>query len=146
MATVDRYHNTDSDYGSKTANVTADQNGTSVDLAGIRSALIVAAVGESGDTLSGSVYIELEVEHCNDDSTWVDCADADLLNSVTGNNTGTFAKIDADGEDGVIYTTQYVGTKRYVRVVINVTGSHSVGTPIGIVIVKGDAAKQPLTA
>jgi len=90
----------------------------------------VVNVGNSGDTLSGSVYIELEVETSDDNSTWVDAADAMITGAVTGTNTGTFAVINAPTEDSAIFTTAYLGRERYVRVVVNVTGTHSSGTPV----------------
>ena len=33
----------------------------------------------------------------------------------------------------------YIGGKRYIRGVIAKTGTHSTGTPIGLLVVKGDA-------
>lgn len=89
-------------------------------------------VGDSGDTLSGSLDIQLELEHSDDDSTWSDCADTDITGAVTGSNTGTFAHIDAPGEDSAIFSTQYMGSKRYIRVVMNTTGTHTNGTPIAV--------------
>jgi len=95
-------------------------------------------VGASGETLSGSVKIELEIEESDDDSTFDDAEDADLSSSVSGTNAGTFAVID-DGAEDAVYTTSYKGDntkKRYVRPVINVTGTHTNGTPIGILAVR----------
>jgi len=112
---------------------TADVNGASIDRKDHDGALFIAAVGASGDTLSGSVYLEIELEHCDDNSTWVDCDNSDLSSSVTGNNTGTAAKIDAADEDDLVYTVAYMGIKRYVRPVLNVTGTHSSGIPVSVV-------------
>jgi hypothetical protein len=120
---------------------TADDNGDSVDLQNNDSCTITAVVGASGDTLSGSVYIELELEESTDNSTWTDCADADVQGSVTGTNTGTFAVIDDAAEDDAIYTAGYLGDARYVRMVANVTGTHTNGTPIGAVAVMGNPRK-----
>ena len=118
-------------------NRTADVNGISIDTQGFSSAILVAHIGLSGDTLSGSVKAELELEHCDDNATWVDCANADLQNPdtgaaghVTGTNTGTFALIDDPAEDELLYAVRYVGSKRYVRMVYNITGTHTVGTPV----------------
>lgn len=119
------------------ATLTADANSASVDTRGFDSLMFAAAVGESGDTLSGSVYLELEVEESDDNSTWTDVADADLHNSVSGNNTGTFGVIDAAAEDDAVYVTGYKGNKRYVRVVANLTGTHTNGIPVGVVAVQG---------
>ena len=98
--------------------------------------MFVVAVGESGDTLSGTVYFLLELEHSDDGSTWTDCADADLSTSITGTNTGTFAKIDAAAEDDAAYKTSYVGNKPHVRCIVNAVGTHSNGTPIGVVAIR----------
>jgi hypothetical protein len=115
---------------------TADANSTGIDLAGSRGLLLIADIGDTGDTLSGSIKIEMEVEHSDDNSSWSDCADADLVKSVTGTNTGTFAVIDDNAEDETVYTTSYIGSKRYVRVVANFTGTHTNGTEVGVIAVK----------
>lgn len=124
--------------------LTADANGTGVDTRGFDSTTIVVLVGESGDTLSGSVYIEVEVEDSPDDSAWTDCDNADLTSYVTGTNTGTIAKIDAAAEDDVVVHAGYIGDKRYVRPVINVTGTHTNGTPIGAAVVNGHPHNYPV--
>lgn len=125
------------------AAATADANGASVDMLGYNSVMFLALVGETGDTLDGSNYIELELEESDDDSTFTDCADADVRDTVTGTNTGTFALINAAAEDDTLYYAQYTGSKRYVRPVINVTGTHTNGTPIGIVALQGGADVLP---
>ena len=40
---------------------------------------------------------------------------------------------------GGIFRVGYIGGKRYIRAVIAKTGSHSNGTPIGVMVVKGNA-------
>lgn len=123
---------------------TADANSSSVDTQGYDSLLLVALEGASGDTLSGSVKTEYEVEHSDDNSTWSDCADADLLHVVTGTNTGCFAVIDDAAEDDTRYITGYRGTKRYVRVVRNITGTHTNGTPCAVLAIQGHASGTPV--
>ena len=128
--------------------LTADANGNTVDRQGFDSVALAASVGVSGDTLSGSVKIELEVEHAEDDGTgspdtWEDCADTDLLNSVAGTNPGTFAVIDDPAEDDLVYATGYIGDRRFVRVVANLTGTHTNGTPVSAVAVLGHGALAP---
>jgi hypothetical protein len=114
---------------------TADVNGSGVDTQESVGVALVAHVGTSGDTLSGSVYLALEVEHSDDNSTFVDCADADIDAAVTGANTGTFAKIDDAAEDDAIYKCNYLGNKRYVRVVGNLVGTHTNGISFGAMAV-----------
>ena len=116
--------------------VSADALSTAVNQAGFTDVTALVAVGESGDTLSGTVYIELEMQESDDDSTYTACADADITNSTAGTNTGTFALIDAAAEDDAVYTSKYLGSKQYVKVNINVTGTHTNGTPIGVLAVQ----------
>jgi hypothetical protein len=119
------------------ATKTSDTNCTAVDMQGYNECLFAVSVGNSGDTLDGSNYIELEVEESTDNSSFTDVANADLIKYVTGTNTGTFAKVDDSAtEDQAVYFTSYRGTKRYVRVVLNFTGTHSSGTPISVLAIQ----------
>jgi hypothetical protein len=113
--------------------VTDDQDGASIDLLEYRQATFYAMIGVSGDTLSGSVKIELELEDSDDDSSFSDCADADLSNAVAGTNDGCWGLIDDPAEDDAVFSVTYKGSARYVRPVVNVTGTHSNGTPIAII-------------
>lgn len=112
---------------------TGDANGTGVDTKGFEAVEFVWLVGNSGDTLSGSVYAELECEESDDNSTFTDCANADIdpVTSETTNNTGTIALINAPTEDQKVFRAAYIGSKRYVRPVYNITGTHTNGTPVG---------------
>jgi hypothetical protein len=116
-----------------------------VDMTGYNGLVLMANVGESGDTLSGSVYLELQVQHSDDDSTYTAATDAMLSTAVTGSATGTAAKIDAAAEDSV---TVAVGVKdptqyRYWRMIANLTGTHTNGIPVGIDAIQGAADILP---
>lgn len=114
-----------------------DTDSTTLDLLGYEDgADLIVAVGESGDTLSGSLYLEIEVRESDDDSTYAACADKDVHGTVTGANTGTIGVIDDPAEDDVVVAGQYVGSKRYVQVRLAKTGNHAIGTPIAIVAKK----------
>lgn len=115
---------------------TSDVTSAAIDLAGFRDVNIAVLVGESGDSLSGSLKVELEVQESDDDSTYTACANADITNAVTGTNTGTFAVIDAAAEDDAVYQTKYLGDKQYVKVVANLTGTHTNGIPLGAIAIK----------
>lgn len=128
------------------ATITADTNCTSVDTDGYESVMFLANIGESGDTLSGSVKIELEVEESDDNSTFTDVADADLVNYVSGTNDGCFGVIDDAAEDDAAYFTAYKGTKRYVRAVLNLTGTHTNGTPISVTALQAKPRVAPVNA
>ena len=126
---------------------TAAANGTGVDLQGYKSATLVAYIGAEGDTLSASVYFEISLEHSDDNSDWSDCAQADITNGTIAAG-GIWLKVDGTGtagtsgnpdSTGTVTQVGYIGGKRYVRGVIAKTGTHSTGTPIGLLVVKGDA-------
>lgn len=122
---------------------TADANATSIDLQLHESNILAVYLGDSGDTLSGSVKIECELEHSDDNSSFSDCADTDLSAAVTGTNTGTFAVVDAPAEDSAIFKVMYKGSKRYVRVVLNFTGTHTNGCPCAVFSIRGDGELNP---
>lgn len=124
--------------------VTSDKNCASVDMKNYDSVVFLANIGASGDSLSGSVKIELEVEESANDSDFTDVADADLIHSVDGTNDGCFGVIDSGTEDDAVYITGYKGAKRYVRVVVNMVGSHSSGTPISVTAVQSGAVIRPI--
>lgn len=123
---------------------TTDITGATVDIGDYGGVRFIANVGISGDTLSGSVMVELELEHSDDGSTWADCADTDLSAYVAGTNDGTWAKIDDAAEDPAIHTVEYRGNKRYVRAMVLKTGTHTNGIPIGIVHERFDKRTRPV--
>ena len=122
---------------------TAAANGTGVDLQGYESATVLVDVGAEGDTLSSSVHFEVSLEESDDNSTFTDVAQASIIDGTIASG-GIFLKLDGTtGGDpdstGGIFRVGYVGNKRYIRVVIAKTGTHSTGTPIGAMVVRGSA-------
>jgi len=128
---------------------TAAANGTGIDLQGFEEATAVVSVGAEGDTLSGSVYFEVSLEHSDDDSTYTDCVQADIVNGTIAAG-GIWLKLDGttDGDPGTAggqWQVGYVGGKRYVRLVLAKTGTHSTGTPISGLIVKSRPRSAPVS-
>ena len=115
---------------------TADANGDGVDLKGFEAAAICVDSGAEGVTLSSSVKIEFELEHSDDNSTFTDVAQADVIGATLGSN-GLFLTLDDNAESPQISEIGYVGGKRYVRVVANFSGSHSTGAPISAFVILG---------
>ena len=108
---------------------TAAANGTGVDLQGYSSATLVAFIG------------------ADDNSTFTDVTQSDITNGTIAAD-GIWLKIDGTGtagtsgnpdSTGTVTQVGYIGGKRYIRGVIAKTGTHSNGTPIGLLVVKGDA-------
>lgn len=119
--------------------VNNDTEGTGavIDTKGYEAVELVVDVGQSGDTLSGSLKLDLIIQHGDlaNGSDMAAVAQSDVVGSwATG---AIFATVDADGEDGAIYRVGYVGTKRYVRLFIDTTGTHTNGTPVGAVAILG---------
>jgi hypothetical protein len=123
---------------------TTDINSTAVEVSHFGSLMFVASFGISGDTLSGSVKVEAELEHSDDNSNWSDCADSDLSAAVAGTNTGTFAVVDGAADDEQSYSVGYLGSKQYVRVVMNKTGTHTVGIPLSAYALQGHSEVEPV--
>ncbi len=119
-----------------TSTVTSD----ACDLAGYEGATFAVSFGESGDTLSGSVYWSCKLTECDTSGgTYTDVADTDVI----GNTSNVFGVVNAAADDDNIYCLGYRGSKRYVKVVVTATGTHSSGTIIGIYAVKGRILHGP---
>jgi hypothetical protein len=115
-----------------------DGTGVGVDLRGYHSALVIFHVGASGDTLSGSVKLELRVQESAELATgYTDVAQADL----EGVQATT---IDDAAEDEVVHVFGYKGSKRYIRAFVDATGTHTNGTPCSAVVVRGLPTHAPV--
>jgi len=115
------------------ATLTATANTTGLDLKGSSGAMINVLIGESGDTLSGSVYWDLILQHSDNNSSWSAVTSNTDVSFADVDGSGIFATIDAAAEDDASYAIGYNGAKRYVRVAVTKTGTHTNGTPIGAV-------------
>lgn len=131
--------------------LTADTNGATIDRQGFESVEHIVFAGESGDTLSGSVKLDLVLQHSDDGSTWSDVTSAAdvLVNADSGvsapDANGIFRTIDAAAEDDAKYRIGYIGGKRYSRVQLDFTGTHSNGIPLCVAAVLGHAEQAPVS-
>ncbi len=117
---------------------TATKTSTTIDLQGYNSAMVVFNIGLAADTLSGSVYWTLKLQHSDDDSTYTDLAAADQ------NSPSLTVVIDSSSKDRTVYSFGYQGAKRYLKAIATPTGTHTNGTPIGIVALRGAASYHPV--
>jgi hypothetical protein len=110
--------------------------GSGIDLKGYNACEFAVAVGQSGDVLSAGVKLDLKLQHSDTDvdGNYADVAAADILGGLSG---AIFATIDDPAEDGVVVQAGYIGSKRFVRVIVDTTGTHTNGTPIGAVAILG---------
>ncbi len=134
----DLYHSVLATQISNPATATSARTSSACDLQGFNAASILFVVGQSGDTLSGSVYWTLKLQHSDDDSTYSDVGVSDLHNSAAT------VVIDSAAEDRTSYAFGYQGNKRYLKGIATPTGTHSNGTPLAIVALRGQANYQPV--
>lgn len=124
----------------------ADANSSGLDMKDCQDATVLVYLGDSADTLSGTNKIEIELEESDDNSTYTDVANTDLTNYVTATNPGTFALVDAPTEDQAVFAVGYRGNKRYVRAVLNFSGTHTTGTPCAVLGLRGRNRANPVNA
>ena len=117
---------------------TADSDGTTVDTLGFMSCAFTVDSGIEGDTLSGSVKFDFILQHSDDASTFTAVTSSTDVTEGSVDSSGIFLTLDANGETPQISGIGYVGGKRYVRVKIDATGTHSNGTPICVNAILGD--------
>ena len=134
----DLYHNVLVTQHFNPAVSTVTRTSTTIDLQGFNSATVVFAIGQAGDTLTGSVFWTLKLQHSDDDSAYSDVSAADL------NNVAATFVLDATTKDKTAYVFGYEGSKRYLKGVATPTGTHSVGTPIGIISLRGTPSYMPV--
>ena len=134
----DLYHNVLATQVLNPINSTATKTSSTIDLQGYNALAVVFALGLSADTLSGSIYWTLTLQHSDDNSTYSAVATTDCnsgVNSVVVNGTTL---------DRQAYSIGYIGGKRYVQAVATPTGSTSSGMPIGVVALRGKAGYAPV--
>lgn len=135
----DLYNNITTSQVATPAVATADVTSSAIDISGYGSLAVLFNIGASGDTLSGSVYWTLKLTECDTSGgTYTDVAAADTHNGVAT------VVIDDNAEDATVVKFGYKGSKRYVKAVAAKTGTHTNGTPIGIVAVLGSPADAPV--
>lgn len=132
----------------KVASGTTDLTGAHIDRKGYESVTHVVAVGVSGDTLSGSVKLDLILEHADADGSGspgsysaVSSGEDVLDGTVTAG--GIFTTIDSLAEDDVVVKIGYRGNKRFSRVKVDLTGTHANGTPVAAVALLGHGGRLP---
>jgi hypothetical protein len=122
-------------------NTTAEGTGVGVDRLGFQDAVMVAEVGISGDTLSGSIYWTIAFQENDTDTagTYTNIAAGDLDGGVNDH------VINAAAEDPTTVIRGYKGSKRWLRVLFTQTGTHTNGTPISAVVLLGRPNNIPVT-
>lgn len=117
---------------------TSARSSTGLDLQGYQGCVLVANIGLSLDTLNGSNYWTVKAQHSDNNSSWSDAASTDIKGGVASYT------VNSSSLDEVAYLFGYIGTKRYVRLQALPTGTHTSGTPMGVVGLRGEASLMPV--
>jgi len=110
-----------------------------LDLAGFESAVIGFQIGAITG-VDGSNYLTPKLQESNTtvDGDFTDVAAADI--------EGAFSVINSTSLDQVIQVVGYKGTKRYVRLFLDYTGTAITAGIVGVFGVVSDARREPVTA
>lgn len=128
------------------ATLAADNTPPAVDLAGFQTAEIVLGIGVGGITFSGTNKIEFVLTHSHDDSTYVNCTDADVVGASATITNGIIKALTSAHAAAAAYRFGYVGPRRYLKLLADFSGTHGTGTPISATVLRGNAAHKPVPA
>ncbi len=123
------------------ATLSADNTPASVDLKGFDAATILLNIGVGGITFSGTNKIEFVLTHSDDDSTYTNVSTAELTGAdATTVTSGIIKSLTSAHASAAVYEFAYIGTKRYLKLLADFSGTHGTGTPICATVVKGRPA------
>ena len=118
--------------------------GAPVDRRGFGAVEHIVCIGTAGDELSDEVSIACVLEASDDGATWMPVTAAHEVLGDAPDETGTFARLDADGQEMRDYRIGYAGPARYTRVGVVLEGEHEEGTPIAALALLGAAQLKPV--
>jgi len=121
--------------------VTTTATYTDIDLQGFNSAILLLNCGlDAGTGLGASHKFVFTLYDSADGTTYALVETDDMLDLTVA--SGVVLTIDAVGEDNSIYKLGYVGGKRYLQLVMTVTGT--VSMPLSIECIKGNPENAPV--
>jgi hypothetical protein len=125
------------------ATYNADNTPVNVNLDTYDGALILIQVGAGGITFSGTNKIEFVLRHgdSTDPTTHTAVAAADIAGVVWATG-GIVRSLVAAHAAATVVEVSYIGVKPNISVLSDFSGTHGVGTPIAVTVLRG----FPLTA
>lgn len=116
-----------------------DQTSNILDTAGFGSAAIAVLIGAITGVAAGHDVIPVLQES---DTT----ADADFTDVAAANIEGAFTKVDNATKDQTVQVVGYKGSKRYVRVKLDFTGTNITAALFAVLGILGEGPVLPPTA
>ena len=123
----------------------ADNTPVAIDLMGFKSCEILLSIGIGGITFSGVNKIDFIVTQSDDDVTYTAVAQKDILGAVVTAG-GIVKSLIAAHAAAAVYRLGYVGDGRYIKVLADFSGTHTVGTPIASTALLGHPELGPVPA
>lgn len=122
----------------------ADNTPAAIDLQGYSSAVILISVGIGGITFDSTNKVEFVVTHSDDNSSYSNVTDSDVQ-GVTGISSGIVRSLVAAKAAADTAPTEigYIAGKRYLKILADFSGTHGAGTPISVVVVRGNPDVKP---
>jgi hypothetical protein len=120
----------------------ADNTPAAIDCRNYGAAMLLLHIGVGGITFTGTNKIEFVLTHSDDDSTYTNVADADLLKDTLTPTTvtnGIIRALTAAHAAATLQRVGYVGGKRYLKLLADFGGTHSTGTPIAASLIRSYA-------
>lgn len=127
------------------ATLAADGTPVAIDMRGYRSATVLIGVGVGGITFSGTNKVEFVAEHSEDGSTYSDLTDDDVIKDAYAPSTitdGIVRALTAAHAAATIQKLGYIGGQRYLKVTPDFSGTHGTGTPIFVLVLLSNPARE----
>ncbi|CAN7436792.1 hypothetical protein [Neorhizobium sp. LjRoot104] len=121
-----------------------DNTPATIDLAGFDSAMLAIHVGTGGITFNGTNKVEFKLTHSDDDTTYDAVTGADVQGVDTVDTGGIVYALKAAHADPTITKVGYIGNRRYLKLLADFSGTHGTGTPIAVILIKGNARHEPV--
>jgi len=122
----------------------ADNTPAAIDRLGFESAALAIHIGVGGITFSGTNKVEYVLTHSDDDTTYINVVDGDMI-GVTGITNGIIKSLIAAHGSPTVSKYGYIGNKRYLKLLADFSGTHGTPTPMSAVVALGNAADLPVT-
>ncbi len=120
--------------------LSADNTPGAIDLINYGAATLLLHVGVGGITFTGTNKIEFVLTHSDDNASYSNVTDDDLIKdslAPASISNGIIRALTAAHAAATIQKLGYVGGKRYLKLLADFSGTHASPTPIAASVVKG---------
>lgn len=121
----------------------ADNTPVAIDNVDYGAASLLLHIGVGGITFTGANKIEFVLTHSDDNVTYTNVTDDDLIKDALAPATisnGIVRALTAAHAAATVQKIGYIGGKRYLKLLADFSGTHGTGTPISAVIVRNRAS------